>query len=67
MGCYLKNDEGLFLKDIDSVNSEVTFTDNIMEAKNYHGGDWFADTELEYVRFHFKDKDEVKTLHVAHQ
>lgn len=62
MGHYLRNDEGQFLKEIDSVNSEITFTDKMEEAKFYGGGSWFAETELEYVKFHFKDRKEVETL-----
>lgn len=61
MGCYLKNDDGIYLKDIDSVNTEIFFTSDRQEAKDYPG-EWYADTELEYVKFHFKDKDEVKTM-----
>lgn len=66
MAHYLKNDEGLYLKEIDSVNTTITFTESTFEAKTYNG-DWFADTELEYVKFHFKDKEEVKTLHAVYE
>lgn len=67
MGCYLKNDDGLYLKDIDSANTDIIFTSDRNEAKNYHGGEWFADTELEYVKFHFRDRDEVKTLKMVNE
>ena len=63
----MKNNDGLYLKDIDSVNTDITFTSDRSEAKLYHGGDWFAETELEYVKFHFKDRDEVKTLRCVNE
>lgn len=62
MGLFLKNADGLYFKEIDSANSDIIFTPHRAEAKNYNGGEWFADTELEYVKFHFKDRPEVKTL-----
>lgn len=67
MTYLLKNDEGQYLSDIDSAESKVTFTTVQKDAKQYGGGEWFADTELEYVKFHFKDRPEVATLHVVRE
>lgn len=65
MGCYLKNDNGIYFEDVDSATGEITFTDNVARAKNYTNGSWFADTELEYIKFHFKDREEVKTMQIV--
>lgn len=67
MPYVLKNADGLFLKSIDSANTDITFTNKASEAKVYNGGEWFADTELEFVKFHFKDRPEVKTLATTYE
>lgn len=58
---YLKNSNDQYVKDIDSVNGTLEFTSSEDEAKQY-SGDWFADTELEYIKFHFKDYEGVDSL-----
>lgn len=58
MEYYLKNaKKGLYLKEIDTVNKDLTFTKDINEAKKYCEGGWYADTELEFIQFHFKESN----------
>lgn len=67
MAYVLKNKAGLFLKSIDFTTPDITFTNNLSDAKVYNGGEWFADTELEFVKFHFKDRPEVQTLRTVYE
>lgn len=62
MGLFLKSESGMYLKNIDSANGTIELTPFVSEAKHYSGGEWFAETELEYVKFHFKDNEDVKTM-----
>lgn len=59
-GYTLKNKEKqLYLKSIDTKNETIEFTSNVNEAKVYDGGEWFANTELEYIQFHFPQEEEI--------
>ena len=59
---YLKNDEGEFLKNINTSEGVIEFTPNKKEAKPYLNGEWFATTELEFIKFHFEEDENVATL-----
>lgn len=37
------------------------FTDHPSEAKQYTN-EWFADTELDFIKFHFKDNETAKSF-----
>ena len=39
----------------------IHFTDHPSEAKQYTN-EWFADTDLEFIKFHFKDNEIAKHL-----
>lgn len=45
-----------FLKEINTEDMVLHFTDNPSEAKQY-SNEWFADTELDFIKFHFKDNE----------
>lgn len=63
MKIVLKNDDGLMIANIDRVNAKIEFTTNPTEAITYNQGDWFATTELEYLKFHMgKDYKELNTM-----
>lgn len=62
----LKNDKEQYLKEINTANQKVIFTNNKNEAKTY-SGEWFAETELEFINFHFKEQEDVKTLHMIYE
>ena len=64
MGYFLKNEDAEFVKAIDNAEGTIEFTDNIREAKNYSQGSWFAETELDYIKFHFKEEPKTKGLRV---
>ena len=56
---YLKNaDKGLYFKDMNTQDETIEFTENINEAKKYTQGDWYANTELEFLQFHFPNEEE---------
>lgn len=56
------NDNGkTYLKEVDTKDMVIHFTDHPSEAKQY-SNEWFADTELEFIKFHFKDNENVKQL-----
>lgn len=54
-GYFLRNEEGEYIKEIDTANHKLEFTTDIEEAKNYQGT-WFAETELDFLKFHFKEQ-----------
>lgn len=59
-GYVLKNkDKQLYLKSIDTENEKIEFTKEVNEAKVYDGGEWFANTELEFLQFHFPQHEDV--------
>ena len=53
---YILGNGKKYLKEIDTENMVIHFTDNPSEAKQYTN-DWFADTELDFIKFHFKDNE----------
>ena len=56
------NDNGkTYLKEVDTKNMVLHFTNHASEAKHY-SNEWFADTELEFIKFHFKDNENAKQL-----
>ena len=56
------NDNGkTYLKEVDTKNMVLYFTNHASEAKQY-SNEWFADTELEFIKFHFKDNENAKQL-----
>ena len=56
------NDNGKkYLKEVDTKDMVLHFTDYPSEAKRY-SNEWFADTELEFIKFHFKDNENAKQL-----
>lgn len=56
-GIFLKvKGTNTYLKAVNTAEETLEFTDNVNDAINYTNGEWFADTELEFVKFHFKDK-----------
>ena len=56
------NDNGkTYLKEVDTKNMVLHFTNHVSEAKHY-SNEWFADTELEFIKFHFKDNENAKQL-----
>lgn len=68
MGRYLlKNKEGIYFKSYNPTNETVSFTTSANQAKKYDNGEWFAQTELDFLKFHFEDKnDELKTMKVIY-
>ena len=56
------NGDVLWVKSIDKVNETLEFTPNKEEAY-YRDGDFYTRSELDFIKFHFKDKyPEVKNL-----
>lgn len=54
---YLKvKGKDTYLKAVNTAEETLEFTDNVNDAIDYKNGEWFADTELEFIKFHFKDK-----------
>ena len=58
-GYFLRNDNGDYVKSLDTENHKLEFTKDVNEAKNYTGGSWFAETELDFLKFHFKEQKEI--------
>lgn len=53
---YILGNGKKFLKEINTEDMVLHFTDNLSEAKQYTN-EWFADTELDFIKFHFKDNE----------
>lgn len=53
---YILGNGKKFLKEINTEDMVLHFTDNPSEAKQYIN-EWFADTELDFIKFHFKDNE----------
>lgn len=53
---YILGNGKKFLKEINTEDMVLNFTDNPSEAKQYTN-EWFADTELDFIKFHFKDNE----------
>lgn len=66
-GYFLKNNNGTYLKEIDTANGEIFFTNDIKEAKNFTSGSWFSDNQLEFIKFHFKDRQEIDTMKTVYE
>lgn len=66
-GYFLKNADGVYLKDIDTANEEIHFTTDITEARNFTNGEWFSNNQLEFINFHFKDREEIKTMRTVYE
>ena len=58
---YILGNGKKFLKEINTEDMVLHFTDNPSEAKQY-SNEWFADTELDFIKFHFKDNEITKQL-----
>lgn len=58
---YILGNGKKFLKEINTEDMVLHFTDNPSEAKQY-SNEWFADTELDFIKFHFKDNKIAKQL-----
>ena len=44
-----------YLKSIDTKNGKIEYTNDKSQAKVYSDM-WFSDTEIDFIKFHFKDK-----------
>ena len=53
---YILGNGKKFLKEINTEDMVLHFTDNPSEAKQY-SNEWFADTALDFIKFHFKDNE----------
>lgn len=53
-----------WVKAIDTVNGTIEFTENSDEAY-IRSGDYYSKAEGEFIKFNFKDHDEVKYLEVV--
>ena len=53
---YILGNGKKFLKEINTEDMVLHFTDHPSEAKQYTN-EWFADTELDFIKFHFKDNE----------
>ena len=53
---YILSNDKKYLKEVDTKDMVLHFTDYPSEAKHY-SNEWFADTELEFIKFHFKDNE----------
>lgn len=53
---YILGNGKKFLKEINTEDMVLHFTDNPSEAKQY-SNEWLADTELDFIKFHFKDNE----------
>ena len=43
-----------FLKSIDTRNGKIEYTNDKSQAKRYSYM-WFSDTDIEFIKFHFKN------------
>ena len=48
-------DYKMYVKEVDTANQKLEYTNDINEAKVYET-EWFAQTELEYLMFHFESE-----------
>lgn len=58
---YILGNGKKFLKEINTEDMVLHFTDNPSEAKQY-SNEWFSDTELDFIKFHFKDNETAKSF-----
>lgn len=50
-----------YLKSIDTRNGKIEYTNDKSQAKVYSDM-WFLDTEIDFIKFHFKDDKRSKEL-----
>ena len=50
-----------YLKSIDTKNGTIEYTNDKRQAKVYSDM-WFSDTEIDFIKFHFKDDKRSKEL-----
>ena len=50
-----------YLKSIDTRNEKIEYTNDKSQAKTYPNM-WFSDTEIDFIKFHFKDDKRSKEL-----
>jgi hypothetical protein len=63
----LKNDDGIYFKEYDPSKESITFTNKQSESKDYPNGEWWAQTELDFLKFHFEETNpELKSMVVAY-
>ena len=58
---YILSNGKKYLKEVDTKEMVIHFTDYPSNAKQY-SNEWFADTDLEFIKFHFKDNEIAKQL-----
>ena len=58
---YILSNGKKYLKEVDTKDMVIHFTDYPSNAKQY-SNEWFADTELDFIKFHFKDNEIAKQL-----
>ena len=58
---YILSNGKKYLKEVDTKDMVIHFTDYPSNAKQY-SHEWFADTDLEFIKFHFKDNKIAKQL-----
>lgn len=58
---YILSNGKKYLKEVDTKDMVIHFTDYPSNAKKY-SNEWFADTDLEFIKFHFKDNEIAKHL-----
>ena len=50
-----------YLKSIDTKNGKIEYTNDKRQAKVYSDM-WFSDTDIDFIKFHFKDDKRSKEL-----
>ena len=50
-----------YLKSIDTRNGKIEYTNDKSQAKVYSDM-WFSDTDIDFIKFHFKDDKRSKEL-----
>lgn len=63
----LKNENNIFFKDFDASKETIEFTSKKADAKTYPNGEWWAQTELDFLKFHFgNDNKELESMCVVY-
>ena len=58
---YILSNGKKYLNEVDTKDMVIHFTDYPSNAKQY-SNEWFAETDLEFIKFHFKDNEIAKQL-----
>ena len=58
---YILSNGKKYLKEVDTKDMVIHFTEYPSNAKQY-SNEWFAETDLEFIKFHFKDNEIAKQL-----